>query len=200
MSIPCSRRSPSSLRPLRRRSRYPLKTGSESANELSKTKLAVFRVCVKLFSVSSRSTAMVFLGIGGRGAGSAGGDYFSDLTINNLCISHSALKTIFGCAAPGPNALSHECGKSVKNRPGRADNLLRRHAMNHPSFTADSRAGIDPRREPGRLRDVLWGQPVFRAPPLANPQFVFDPLPYPTLLAHGRRPGDAEACGPLRAA
>ncbi len=72
--------------------------------------------------------------------------------------------------------------------------------MTNPSSIADSRAGLDPLRESGLLRDVLWGQPVFRAPPLRSPQFVVDPLPYPALLAHCRRPGDLATRWPLRAA
>jgi hypothetical protein len=27
-------------------------------------------------------------------------------------------------------------------------------------------------------RDILWNQPVFKAPSLANPRIVFDPLPF----------------------
>ena len=27
-------------------------------------------------------------------------------------------------------------------------------------------------------RDILWGQPVFKAPILANPRIAFDPLPF----------------------
>lgn len=27
-------------------------------------------------------------------------------------------------------------------------------------------------------RDVLWNQPVFKAPALPNPRIVFDPLPF----------------------
>lgn len=29
-----------------------------------------------------------------------------------------------------------------------------------------------------RPRDILWGQPVFKAPELPNPRVVFDPLPF----------------------
>ncbi len=29
-----------------------------------------------------------------------------------------------------------------------------------------------------RPRDILWGQPVFKAPELPNPRIVFDPLPF----------------------
>ncbi len=27
-------------------------------------------------------------------------------------------------------------------------------------------------------RDILWGQPVFRAPELPNPRIIHDPLPF----------------------
>jgi len=27
-------------------------------------------------------------------------------------------------------------------------------------------------------RDILWNQPVFKAPSLPNPRIVFDPLPF----------------------
>lgn len=27
-------------------------------------------------------------------------------------------------------------------------------------------------------RDILWNQPVFKAPALANPRIAFDPLPF----------------------
>lgn len=27
-------------------------------------------------------------------------------------------------------------------------------------------------------RDILWNQPVFKAPALPNPRIVFDPLPF----------------------
>jgi hypothetical protein len=27
-------------------------------------------------------------------------------------------------------------------------------------------------------RDILWGQPVFKAPTLANPRVALDPLPF----------------------
>ena len=29
-----------------------------------------------------------------------------------------------------------------------------------------------------RPRDILWGQPVFKAPELPNPRVIFDPLPF----------------------
>ena len=29
-----------------------------------------------------------------------------------------------------------------------------------------------------RPRDILWGQPVFKAPELQNPRIQFDPLPF----------------------
>jgi hypothetical protein len=29
-----------------------------------------------------------------------------------------------------------------------------------------------------RLRDILWGQPLFKAPALPNPQVPIDPLPF----------------------
>jgi len=72
--------------------------------------------------------------------------------------------------------------------------------MTSPSPAADSTAGLEPSRDRRLLRDVLWGQPVFRAPPLVNPQFVSDPLPYRALAAHARRPGEPAAFRPLRAA
>ena len=29
-----------------------------------------------------------------------------------------------------------------------------------------------------RPRDILWGQPVFKAPELPSPRVIFDPLPF----------------------
>ena len=31
---------------------------------------------------------------------------------------------------------------------------------------------------PGIMRDILWNQPVFKAPVLANPRVALDPLPF----------------------
>ena len=35
--------------------------------------------------------------------------------------------------------------------------------------------------------DILWGRPIFRAPPLLNPRIVFDPLPFRAVLPLSRR-------------
>lgn len=48
--------------------------------------------------------------------------------------------------------------------------------------------------------DILWGRPVFRAPPLANPRIVFDPLPFRNFLHPERRPTGAAAGRNLNAA
>jgi hypothetical protein len=31
---------------------------------------------------------------------------------------------------------------------------------------------------PAIMRDILWNQPVFKAPALSNPRVVLDPLPF----------------------
>jgi len=31
---------------------------------------------------------------------------------------------------------------------------------------------------PAIIRDILWNQPVFKAPALPNPRIAFDPLPF----------------------
>jgi hypothetical protein len=41
------------------------------------------------------------------------------------------------------------------------------------SSTAASTAG-----RPVISRDILWNQPVFKAPGLPNPRIAFDPLPF----------------------
>ncbi len=40
---------------------------------------------------------------------------------------------------------------------------------------------------PGISRDILWNQPVFKAPVLANPRIALDPLPF-TAARLARRP------------
>ena len=37
-------------------------------------------------------------------------------------------------------------------------------------------------------RDILWGQPVFKAPVLPNPRHVFDPLPFTAARVTRRTP------------
>lgn len=37
-------------------------------------------------------------------------------------------------------------------------------------------------REKGRMVDVSWGRPVFKAPDILNPRIVFDPVPFRTQL------------------
>lgn len=37
------------------------------------------------------------------------------------------------------------------------------------------------------LRDILWNQPVFKAPALANPRVAFDPLPFTATRITRRR-------------
>lgn len=37
-------------------------------------------------------------------------------------------------------------------------------------------------------RDILWGQPVFKAPVLPNPRVAFDPLPFTTARITRRPP------------
>ncbi len=39
-------------------------------------------------------------------------------------------------------------------------------------------------------RDILWNQPVFKAPSLPNPRIAFDPLPF-TSARTARRPAKA---------
>ena len=49
------------------------------------------------------------------------------------------------------------------------------HAIPRPATPA----AASPR--PGRqamLRDILWNQPVFKAPTLPNPRIALDPLPF----------------------
>lgn len=31
---------------------------------------------------------------------------------------------------------------------------------------------------PARMKDIVWGRPIFKAPALPNPRHVFDPLPF----------------------
>lgn len=54
-------------------------------------------------------------------------------------------------------------------------------------FTADSPSTVVRKR---RLeRDILWGQPVFRAPELPNPRIIYDPLPFTAVrLTHPSEP------------
>jgi hypothetical protein len=40
--------------------------------------------------------------------------------------------------------------------------------------TAASLASV----RPAIIRDILWNQPVFKAPALPNPRIAFDPLPF----------------------
>lgn len=42
-----------------------------------------------------------------------------------------------------------------------------------------------------RPRDILWGQPVFKAPELPNPRVVFDPLPFTAVRV--TQPGNVPA-------
>ncbi|MBI2496966.1 MAG: hypothetical protein HYV75_03240 [Opitutae bacterium] len=37
------------------------------------------------------------------------------------------------------------------------------------------------------LRDILWNQPVFKAPVLPNPRVAFDPLPFTAARVTQRR-------------
>jgi hypothetical protein len=37
-------------------------------------------------------------------------------------------------------------------------------------------------------RDILWDQPVFKAPTLANPRIVLDPLPFTATRITQRAP------------
>lgn len=49
---------------------------------------------------------------------------------------------------------------------------------NSPKRPALSAAkALAPVRQPV-LRDIMWNQPVFKAPALANPRIALDPLPF----------------------
>jgi hypothetical protein len=41
---------------------------------------------------------------------------------------------------------------------------------------------------PAIRRDILWNQPVFKAPVLANPRIALDPLPFTTSRLTRRAP------------
>ena len=43
---------------------------------------------------------------------------------------------------------------------------------------------------PAGMRDILWNQPIFKAPVLANPRVALDPLPF-TANRITRRPPQA---------
>ena len=52
------------------------------------------------------------------------------------------------------------------------------HQPARDSAPTSTPAAIAPRA--GRHRDVLWNQPVFKAPTLANPRAALDMLPFTT--------------------
>gem|GEM_PF-2117520 len=70
----------------------------------------------------------------------------------------------------------------------------------NPAHPADPKSRPEPFLRSGPLRDILWGRPVFRAPPLANPGAVTDSLPLRAHFCPFRRQHESPACGPLRAA
>ena len=47
--------------------------------------------------------------------------------------------------------------------------------VSHPAAAAPGTYG--PVRQ-AIMRDILWNQPVFKAPALPNPRIAFDPLPF----------------------
>ena len=49
-------------------------------------------------------------------------------------------------------------------------NPLRRHATVPAALLVPVRPAI--------IHDILWNQPVFKAPALPNPRVAFDPLPF----------------------
>ena len=53
-----------------------------------------------------------------------------------------------------------------------------------PSFMRAPVQGTAKRKKPTFAYDTTWGRPVFRAPELAPPQVIFDPLPF-RFLAQG---------------
>lgn len=59
--------------------------------------------------------------------------------------------------------------------------------MTTPSYIAYARALHEQKRKGGLVHDILWGRPLFHAPPLPNPRVIFDPLPFRTLLPCDRR-------------
>ncbi len=72
--------------------------------------------------------------------------------------------------------------------------------MTTPSYIADARALHEPKRKGAQAYDILWGRPIFRAPPLPNPRVIFDPLPFRALLPYERRPVEHFASRHLNAA
>jgi hypothetical protein len=56
-----------------------------------------------------------------------------------------------------------------------------------PLHPAEKSATVRPK--PALEHDILWGQPVFKAPELPNPRVVFDPLPFTaTRVTHAATP------------
>jgi hypothetical protein len=53
---------------------------------------------------------------------------------------------------------------------------MTKNTQSHPPFRGPDTA------DKGRAVDVSWGRPVFKAPDIANPRLVFDPLPFRTQL------------------
>ena len=41
---------------------------------------------------------------------------------------------------------------------------------------------------PAIIRDILWGQPLFKAPVLPNPRVALDPLPFTAARVKQRSP------------
>lgn len=71
--------------------------------------------------------------------------------------------------------------------------------MTAPSHSKDWK----PRSEPVRIGtplDILWGRPIFRAPPLPNPRVIFDPLPFRALIPPSTRTVRSGVFGHLNAA
>jgi hypothetical protein len=72
--------------------------------------------------------------------------------------------------------------------------------MTAPSYIAPSLSAPEPTFKNGQPRDILWDRPIFRAPPLANPRAIFDPIPFRFLLPSSMPNGGTAARRLLRAA
>lgn len=61
------------------------------------------------------------------------------------------------------------------------------HHQAHQPPAIISPAVLVPGRQ-ARMRDVLWGRPLFKAPTLTNPRVAFDPLPFTATRITHRSP------------
>lgn len=46
------------------------------------------------------------------------------------------------------------------------------------NFTRTPEPSTARANRPARMKDIVWGRPIFKAPALPNPRHVFDPLPF----------------------